>query len=263
MKKILLFVPLVCNAMQIEDTYTKEEAKAYHDNCQVQQYCARRLLKKMIETKMIGQEDTILDVGCGPGIITDFMARHIQGPVVGIDSSYSMIECAQKHYKRGNLRFERADIRFFQPHDRFDVLTVLDMTYQDNKVVSVFRAIKNCLKINGLVAVVLPSPQKQEEIDLLKRCFEKTETDQTRWELIHCTSKEDTYLYPDLQKLIDTYKTSVFLQGNRFEDSELKEFMQDYLEKNSTKFKRLKTGGILGPINWWEIIAKKIHKLKV
>jgi SAM-dependent methyltransferase len=48
----------------------------------------------------------VLDVGCGEGTTTDFLAAEIgPGEVVGIDRSEMGIQCARSRYKRPNLNF--------------------------------------------------------------------------------------------------------------------------------------------------------------
>ena len=80
-------------------------AKEYHENSEVQQEAAMYLLKLL---KIKGQE-SILDVGCGDGKITAFIAKELtQGIVCGTDSSSEMVEFAMNQFlpsKRKNLDF--------------------------------------------------------------------------------------------------------------------------------------------------------------
>lgn len=49
---------------------------------------------------------SVLDVGCGEGTITDFMAEWLpHAQIVGIDFSKTGIHCAESRYRRPNLRF--------------------------------------------------------------------------------------------------------------------------------------------------------------
>ena len=74
----------------------------------------------------IGETRSILDVGCGVGILTTFYARQYPDmTVVGIDRSPASIARAQEHAKAlglTNVQFECLDIDHWVPTRSFDVI---------------------------------------------------------------------------------------------------------------------------------------------
>ena len=72
---------------------------------------------------------TILDVGCGGGILTEGLAKIHPSSIVGIDLEQNAIEVAKKHAEENNLHI---DYRYQAVEDlvddeQFDVITCLEM----------------------------------------------------------------------------------------------------------------------------------------
>lgn len=68
-------------------------------------------LRLVIETAKIGKQDTVLDVACGPGLITCAVAK-VAHEVTGIDLTPAMIEQAkirQQEMQLANLRWQVGD----------------------------------------------------------------------------------------------------------------------------------------------------------
>jgi trans-aconitate 2-methyltransferase len=77
-------------------------AEDYARNSSAQECWANELMSKL---SLKGYE-SLLDIGCGDGRITDEIARRLpSGSVVGIDSSEAMIRLASKSFVRENLSF--------------------------------------------------------------------------------------------------------------------------------------------------------------
>jgi trans-aconitate methyltransferase len=70
-----------------------------------------RSSRVLIEGMTLQGNESILDVGCGDGKVTAFIASRVpQGHVIGVDSSPSMIEVARRdHTQVKNLSFEVVD----------------------------------------------------------------------------------------------------------------------------------------------------------
>ena len=98
MKKILgsiLFLHAYSSlGMEQEQQWNPRE---YEKNALHQNEAAIKLLSS-IETELTGNK-SIVDLGCGPGIITAYMAQKTHGHVTGIDISSDMIDYAQKCYQ--------------------------------------------------------------------------------------------------------------------------------------------------------------------
>ncbi len=109
-------------------------------------------IKKFLTFK---ENEKILDVGCGTGLTTKFLATHVpQGSVLGIDKSIGMIEQAQEHSTE-NLSFQHLDACDMNWKERFDVITsVLCIHWiqdQEKAIENICRA----LKPNGKALLIL------------------------------------------------------------------------------------------------------------
>lgn len=87
----------------------------------------RPLKSRSYESMRIGAGDTVLDVGCGPGLDTLAMAGLVgpAGRVLGVDADASMVAAANENARRAGLsdrvRHERADAAALPlDSDRFD-----------------------------------------------------------------------------------------------------------------------------------------------
>jgi len=75
--------------------------------------------KILRELQFIGNE-TILDLGCGDGVITDQLAEMVpDGKVLGIDASEGMIKTALQEKKRTNVTFDLKNINEIDYVNRF------------------------------------------------------------------------------------------------------------------------------------------------
>ncbi|HEV7399778.1 MAG TPA: methyltransferase domain-containing protein [Solirubrobacterales bacterium] len=79
----------------------------------------------------ISPGDRVLDVACGPGNFTlDFALAAGNGPVVGIDSSQTMLGVAVRENPMGNLAYVRGDARDLPFRDRsFDAVCCFAALY--------------------------------------------------------------------------------------------------------------------------------------
>jgi trans-aconitate methyltransferase len=77
---------------------------------------------KVIEELNLKGGESVLDIGCGDGFLTHYMATLLNfGKILGIDSSKSMLKEAEK-YHLVNLSFMEMDINDIQFKDEFDVI---------------------------------------------------------------------------------------------------------------------------------------------
>jgi len=78
--------------------------------------------KKIIAELSIKGDESILDLGCGDGVLTKEMADLVpNGRVVGIDASENMISKA-KELSRNNLEFIHRDINDISFNEEFDIV---------------------------------------------------------------------------------------------------------------------------------------------
>jgi len=96
----------------------KWNAKDYARNSSAQESWAKELILKL---SLKGNE-SLIDIGCGDGHMTDEIAVRLPaGQVVGIDSSESMIELASKSFTRSNLSFYVMNAEEICLNRRFDI----------------------------------------------------------------------------------------------------------------------------------------------
>ena len=92
------------------------KAGAYAANSKGQAVWANELIEKM---ELKGNE-SILDIGCGDGKITDTLSRRTSGEVVGIDFSSEMIAYAKAAFSKPT--FMQMDAQALSFNERFDVV---------------------------------------------------------------------------------------------------------------------------------------------
>ncbi len=92
------------------------DAKEYAKNSKGQEVWAKELIKKLY----LDGTESILDIGCGDGKITNMLANLTSGRVVGIDASEEMISLAKSIYKKPTfLQMDALKMNF---KDEFDFL---------------------------------------------------------------------------------------------------------------------------------------------
>ncbi len=79
---------------------------------------------------------SVLDVGCGAGILLHWLDRDIER-YVGIDLSSTAIEQARSQHLLDSARFEVADAATFNTNDRFDIIVLNEILYYMNSPDSV------------------------------------------------------------------------------------------------------------------------------
>jgi SAM-dependent methyltransferase len=69
-------------------------------------------MRLLLDAARLGPDDVVLDVACGPGIVTAAVAREAR-TVVGIDLTPEMLELARARCRKeelGNVRFDLGDV---------------------------------------------------------------------------------------------------------------------------------------------------------
>lgn len=79
-----------------------------------------RWAHELIEKMALKGNESILDIGCGDGKITDALSRLTNAEVIGIDQSLNMIRYAQKAFQTPH--FEQMDAQSLRFYERFDVV---------------------------------------------------------------------------------------------------------------------------------------------
>jgi 2-polyprenyl-6-hydroxyphenyl methylase/3-demethylubiquinone-9 3-methyltransferase len=75
----------------------------------------------------IGKDKTVLDIGCGAGILTNALSKEGH-KVHGIDLSLSSLQVAQRHDSTQNVTYKQANAYSIPyPNEKFDVVCAMDV----------------------------------------------------------------------------------------------------------------------------------------
>ncbi len=109
------------------------------------------------QLKLVGNE-RILDVGCGDGKLTAYLAQAVpQGFVVGIDISDNMINFAQDVYKTiSNLSFEQANATALSFNMEFDLVVSSACLHWIEDQKTAIQNMVQSLKPNGQILLRAP-----------------------------------------------------------------------------------------------------------
>ena len=89
------------DAIEIAGDY---QYKAITEGFTIQRFWHREKLNVINRRCQFDPEDRVLDVGCGSGVICDYLAPKVKR-VVGADGNLSAVEFARGQYDHGNLEF--------------------------------------------------------------------------------------------------------------------------------------------------------------
>lgn len=119
--------------------------------------CQRDWGTELIEELPLKGDESILDLGCGNGVITRELAKRVPyGHVVGIDSSPSMLEAAQAH-KTENMELQLLDISEIEFDADFDIVFSNAALHWVLNHEQLLRNVYSALKPRGLLRVQFAS----------------------------------------------------------------------------------------------------------
>jgi ubiquinone/menaquinone biosynthesis C-methylase UbiE len=112
--------------------------------------------KKLVELVNINKGDTVLDVACGTGVVTNEIQKKIgkSGYVVGVDTSSTAIKIAKKwNGKKSNVDFVNTDAEKFNFSKKFDVVTCQYGLFFFPNAQKALKNMKNSLKKSGNIGI--------------------------------------------------------------------------------------------------------------
>jgi len=113
---------------------------------------------KLFELLKVGEFDDIIDVACGPGNITKWLADKTKGKVVGTDISQGMIEQARAAYPE--IEFRQVAVQDLGYKNSFNIAfcnsSLQWFTEPDKSIQEICR----CLKPKGKLGVACPGSLK-------------------------------------------------------------------------------------------------------
>jgi len=130
-------------------------------------------LDMMQEKMKINSDDVVLDLGCGLGGITEYLAKSTSAQITGVDFSEKSIRLAEANGEgTTNLKFEAMDINELDfPSNTFDVILALDVLYWLDDLNPVLQKIKDILKPDGRMGVFYVNFKEKEDffMSILRR----------------------------------------------------------------------------------------------
>ena len=113
-------------------------------------------LEKLLDVLEVSKCKSILDVGCGLGTVTEYIAGHTDGNITGIDFSSEAIEIAQKRTKKkkNRLSFRVMDMDEIDfPSNSFDTIISIDTFYFVNDLYKTINALRGALQEQGQMGI--------------------------------------------------------------------------------------------------------------
>lgn len=119
----------------------------------------------MIEALNVGKTSKLLDIGCGPGLITDYIQKKIGCAVTGIDISTEAIRRAIRIPNK-NLQFIAGDIANYEfADDMFDAILLIDTHYFIEEFTNSIPKLLKMLKAKGKIAVFSDEGKGEDGVD--------------------------------------------------------------------------------------------------
>ncbi len=138
-------------------------------------------IDRLIEIAGISHNDRVLDLGCGNGMISEYLSDRTGAVVHGIDYIPDAIEQADRRTepKRGRLSFRVGNLdQIDDSEGAFDLVVSIDSMYMPTDLVSTVRQVKRVLRPAGAIAVFYTyfaqggqagrAPSEQSETDLTR-----------------------------------------------------------------------------------------------
>ncbi|MFH2056319.1 MAG: class I SAM-dependent methyltransferase [bacterium] len=113
-------------------------------------------LDKLLELLALTSESKVLDLGCGPGKISEYISDTTYARVTGLDYATEAIELAQKRTraKRDRLSYQVGDIdKLHFPEQSFDAIIAIDTLYFIGSLDQTMADLHRLLKPHGQLGI--------------------------------------------------------------------------------------------------------------
>jgi 2-polyprenyl-6-hydroxyphenyl methylase/3-demethylubiquinone-9 3-methyltransferase len=97
---------------------------------------------------------SVLDLGCGTGVLRRWLRPELLADYVGVDLSEVAIQCARREVK-GVGTFVAADVATFEPSRRFDVIIFNEVLYYFVDPGNILRPYASALEKDGVFIISL------------------------------------------------------------------------------------------------------------
>lgn len=146
-----------------------EQSKAHAEFCRLvygENLCQHGMLDinqlhKLIEISRTNMHSHVLELGCGNGLITEYISDITQSHIIGIDIASEAIERANHRTieKRGRIVFETKSMENLDyPDNSFDAVISIDTLYFTKNLESTVQSMIRVLKTQGIMYVFYHVP---------------------------------------------------------------------------------------------------------
>ena len=190
------------------------------DRCQFNMMTQTQL-EKLLDVLNLSKCQSILDVGCSTGALTEYIADHTNGNVTGIDFSSEAIEFARERTKEkhNRLSFHVMDMDDIALASKsFDTVLSIDTLYFVNDLDKTINAIKHSLQEPGQMGIFYspkisvgePKEMLQPENAMLAKALEKCGMQFETWDF----TTEEKEMWEKSLQIMGELKDQFVREGN-------------------------------------------------
>lgn len=153
-------------AAQSSQTHAVYCERLYGKNLCQQGFMSMQDLNKLLEVTCLDEKSQVLDMGCGNGMISEYISDQTGARMTGIDYIPEAIEQAQTRTqaKRERLSFQVMNWDHLDfPEATFDAILSIDSMYAPNNLPETIRQMKAVLKPGGQMAIFYSHALFKEE----------------------------------------------------------------------------------------------------
>lgn len=137
----------------------KNQVETFFDNLAYSwdqmENCPKEIKLSLLSELGIQPGDKVLDVACGTGVVTGHIHSFSNAPVLGIDISANMIECAKDKFKGVDwASFIHQDLLMWDTDEKFDKVVIYNAYPHFLDPKSLSKKLASILKPNGKVAIL-------------------------------------------------------------------------------------------------------------
>ena len=231
--------------------------------------------KKLVKVLDLKHGDKVLDMGCGTGEITSFIADQVgeEGQVIGVDPDEERIKVAiQKHCEaKKNIKFIAGDSSSHFPHYNegyydvhFSNYVLHWLTAQEQE--TFLKTAFTCLKPSGRIAIqtneinpeiyirsaeLLPDKELEDNkppYKTIERSIAESMLLNSGFEIVSSEFVEQNIMFPSLDNFLAWFCASVYIEEGKIVPDKKEAFAKTFVNKDGTV-----------PVDKtiWRIIAKK------
>ncbi len=147
----------VGDKIQIEGAY---QYNAYYNGKKAQRFWHYAKLDEAIKSLEIKDGDRVLEVGCGSGLLSFFIAKNPKVTVTAIDANQSALDFATNQFKLPNLTYSKGlldELNFKE--SSFDKIVFLEVIEHitEKQGEEIFKSFYKLLKPNGKLVISTPN----------------------------------------------------------------------------------------------------------